>query len=266
MNSSLTDHIRQMLLLGKKIVKTSPLLADEVGTVNVKGDKTIGMDVKIERGLIDYVKQNKLPFNIFSEEIGTVKFHPNPEYLIAFDPLDGSTNYKLGKNLLPYGLLVACYKGLTPKLSDVVAAGAIEHTTNLGWIYDGRVTKTLDGKLVKLDKKWEINKSTPVYLDLYYKKAYAAFSPLPEKVHVRWMGSNIASLIYTLSQVSAVLGAYQMRPEEIGTMVSLIKGAGGVAVDHKGRDLGRQDFSTETTYQILAGNKSVVDFMVSQLG
>ena len=254
-----------MLLLGKKVIKSNPQLTEEVGTINVKGDKTIGIDRKVEQSLIDYIKNNNLPVNVFSEEIGAVKFHSNPTHIIAFDPLDGSTNYKLGKNLLPYGLLIACYKGLTPKLKDVVASGAIEHTTNLGWIYDGQVTKTLEGKVVKFDKKWEINKSTPVYLDLYYKKAYDVFSPLPEKVHIRWMGSNIASLTYTMAQVSAVLGAYQMRPEEVGTMVSLIKGAGGIAVDHKGNGLGEKDFSTDNTYQILAGNKDVVSFMVSQL-
>lgn len=265
MNISLDKHVYLMLLLGKAIITTTPLLANEVGTINVKGDKTIGMDIKIEQALISYIKKNNLPFNIFSEEIGTIKFHSNPTHLIVFDPLDGSTNYKLGKNLLPYGLLIACYEGLAPKLKNVVASGAIEHTTNLAWIYDGQVTKTLGGEVVKLDKKWEISKSTPVYLDLYYKKAYDAFSPLPEKVHIRWMGSNIGSLTYTMMQASAVMGAYQMRPEEIGTMVSLIKGAGGIAVDHKGNDLGEKDFSTDLTCQILAGNKDVVEFMVNQL-
>jgi len=265
MNLSLDEHIRQILLIGKNVIASSPLLANETGIINVKGDKTIGMDVKMEQEIISYIKKNNLPVDIFSEEIGTIKFHPNPTHTIVFDPLDGSTNYKLGKNLLPYGLLIACYNGLTPRFKDVVASGAIEYTTNLGWIYDGKITRSLDNKVVKLDKRWNISKSTPVYLDLYYKKAYDAFSLLPEKVHIRWMGSNIGSLTYTLAQVSAVMGAYQMRPEEIGTMVSLIKGAGGVALDHKGNDLGEVVFSTENTYQILAGNKDVVNFMVNQL-
>jgi len=265
MKFSLTQHIRNMLLLGKKIITTTPHLAKEVGSINAKGDKTIGMDIKVEQVLIDYIKKNNLPFNIFSEEIGTINFHPNPTHIIVFDPLDGSTNYKLGKNLLPYGLLIACYEGLNPKLKNVVASGAIEYTTNLSWIYDGRTTKTLKGEQVNLKKRWEINQSTPVYFDLYYKKAYDAFAPLAQKIHIRWTGSNIGSLTYTMAQISTVMSAYQMRPEEIGTMTSLIKGAGGIAVNHKGQDLGEEYFSTEKTYQILAGNKKVVDFIVEKL-
>ena len=265
MELPLAQYIRNMLLLGRKIITTTPLLVKEVGTINAKGDKTIGMDVKMEQALIDYIKQNNLPFNIFSEEIGTIKFHSNPTHTIVFDPLDGSTNYKLGKNLLPYGLLIACYQGLNPQLKNVVASGAIEYTTNLGWIYDGKITKTLKGGAVKLNKKWDIGQSTPVYFDLYYKKAYDAFAPLAQKIHIRWTGSNIGSLTYTMAQISTVMGAYQMRPEEIGTMVSLIKGAGGIAVNLKGQDLGEEYFSAEKTYRILAGNKEVVKFILNKL-
>lgn len=265
MDMPLDQHVFQMLQLGKKIITTSPLLSEETGKINVKGDKTIGMDIKIEEELINYVKENDLPCNIFSEEIGIIKFHTHPTHTIVFDPLDGSTNYKLGKNLLPYGLLIACYQGLTPKLKDVVVSGAIEYTTQLGWIYDGHITKTLEGEQVRLDKKWSINQSMPVYFDLYYKKAYDAFAPLAQQLHIRWSGSNIGSLTYTMAQVSAVMGAYQMRPEEIGTMVSLIKGAGGIVVDHKGNDLGEYAFSSKNVYQIIAGNREVVEYAVHKL-
>lgn len=265
MSMPFDQHIYQMLQLGKKIINTSPLLSQETGTVNVKGDKTIEMDVKIENELITYIKENNLPFNIFSEEIGTMQYHSHPTHTIVFDPLDGSTNYKLGKNLLPYGLLIACFRGLNPQLKDVVTSGAIEYTTQLGWIYDGHRTTTLEGQRVILDKDWIINSFTPVYFDLYYKKAYDAFAPLAQQLHIRWSGSNIGSLTYTMAQVSAAMGAYQMRPEEIGTMVSLIKGAGGIAVDHKGNDLGEYVFSSESVYQIIAGNKAVVEFAIRKL-
>jgi fructose-1,6-bisphosphatase/inositol monophosphatase family enzyme len=265
MELSFEDHIRKILLLVHNIVIDSPILDKDTGVVNVKGDNTIMMDKKLEDAIIDYIKNNDLPFNIFSEEIGTIEFHPNPTHLIVFDPLDGSTNYKLGKNLLPYGLLIACYRGLQPKIKDIIASGGIEHITNKGWLYDGKVTKTFDGEEVDLNKEWTISKSTPVYLDLYYKKAYEKFSAFPEKVHVRWNGSNISSLLYIMSGVGAVMGSSQMRPEEIGAVVSLIRGAGGLATDLEGNDLGEYDFSTESTYPLLAGNKDVVEAMLQYL-
>ncbi len=259
------DHFRAMLALGKQTVLTNPPLTDETGATNVKGDKSIGMDVQVETILLDYIKQNDLPVCVFSEEIGTVQYHPSPTHLIVFDPLDGSTNYKLGKNFLPHGLLIACYAGTKPKLNNIIAAGAIEYTTHQGWIFDGAQTKTINGEPVDLNHDWIISKSTPVNFDLYYPAAYQAFAHLPGKVHVRWSGSNVGSLTYTLSGVSAAMGALLMRPEEIGTMVALIKGAGGKAVDLHGNDLGEEEFSIDRTYAMIAGDKTVVDFIVNNL-
>lgn len=258
-------HITQMLSLGKQIVKNNPLLTDEIGTINVKGDKTIGMDVKIEKALIDYIKKNNIPANIFSEEIGMIKFHPKPEYLIAFDPLDGSTNYKIGKNIYPYGLLIAIYKGLNPKLKDVIAAGAIEYSHDLAWLYSDNKTVDLKGNEIKLKNNWTVDRHTPIYLDLYYKEGYFAYTPLAEKLFIRNMGSTIGNLSYVLENIAAGLGGVCMRPEEIGTIIALIKGAGGIAVNHKGEDLGEEEFSPDKTYEILAGARNVIDFALKQI-
>lgn len=136
MNISLKDHVLQMLLLGKKIIRTTPLLISEVGTVNVKGDKTIGMDLKIEQAMIDYIRNT---------------------------------------------------------------------------------------------------------------------------------GSNIGNLSYVLENIAAGLGGVCMRPEEIGAVVSLIKGAGGIAVNHQGKDLGEEEFSSDKTYEILAGAQDVIKFTLEQI-
>jgi len=265
MQNSFQEHVLKMLEIGKKIIAKNPLLTKEVGTINVKGDKTIAMDVKMEQALIDYIKKNNLPVIIFSEEIGTLKLHPHPTHLIVFDPLDGSTNYKLGKNFLPYGLLIACYHGIKPKLKDIIAAGAVEYTTNSGWIYNGQQTMTLKNKPVNLNKKWEITRSTPAYFDLYRKFAFLSFEPLVEKFSLRWNGSTIACLLYVLNEAAAIFGSHYMRPEEIGAIVGLIKGAGGAVVDFQGKDLGEEFFSTEKNYPIIVGNKDAVKYAVKVL-
>ncbi|PIZ42309.1 hypothetical protein CO181_02585 [candidate division WWE3 bacterium CG_4_9_14_3_um_filter_43_9] len=265
MKTDCQTYIKEMLEIGNKLIKESPILGEETGSVNAKGDKTIEMDVKIEQAIIDYVRRNELPFNIFSEEIGFINIHPKPQYVLVFDPLDGSTNYRVGKGLFPYGLMIALYKGLKPKLCDIVSSGFAEHTTNKWWTYDGSKTRDSHGKVVILSHNWKVHRSTPVHFDLYYKKAYDTFSSLAEKIHIRWGGSNTSSLLYVLSETSAAMGALLMRPEEIGTVVSLIKGAGGITVDHKGKDLGNYIFSPDETYQLLAGDKKIVEFAVSQL-
>ncbi len=249
------DLVQNLLQIAKETFDTSPLLDSEIGTTNVKGDRTIGMDVKIEELFIDYLKKNNLPVEVFSEEAGIVKLNKNPEYLVVFDPLDGSTNYKTGKGLLPYGTLVAIYKGSKPKLKDIVAAGALEYTSKLSWVYDGKKTTDQNDNLVKLDKDWIINQKTSVYFDLYYKLAYDQFAPLAQKVHIRWCGSNVGSLTYVLSEVAAIMGSACMRCEEIGAMYGLVKGAGGITTDHQGRDIGEEIFSPEKTYPMISGNR-----------
>lgn len=265
MTDDFVKHVKAMLLSARKIFSSSPLLVKETGITNVKGDHSIEMDVKIEKAFIDYLKEQKLPVEIFSEEIGVVSICKNSKYLVVFDPLDGSTNYKVGLGFLPFGVMIAVYKGLTPKIKDIVAAGAIEQTRNLGWIFDGEITTDLDGRKISLKEDWKINRSTPFYLDLYYKEGYKAYSLLPEKIFVRNTGSSIGNLSYVLSNAASGLGHVRMRPEEVGTVYSLIKGAGGIAIDHEGKDLGEKFFDTNVLYQILAGSEKVVEFVSQEI-
>jgi fructose-1,6-bisphosphatase/inositol monophosphatase family enzyme len=264
MNNSLLKHVKNMLEIGKKVVFDSPLLADEIGTVNAKGDHTIAMDKAVEDALIEYIKSNNIPANIFSEEIGEIKFHENPKYFIAFDPLDGSTNYKIGKNIFPYGLLIAIYDGLKPKLNSVVAAGAIEYSKDLSWTFYENKTFDKNDQLVEIKNDWPLDRHTPIFLDLYYKSGYELYRPLAEKLFIRNIGSTIGNLSYVLSNIASGLGGVCMRPEEIGAIYSLIKGAGGITVDHHGNDIGEKVFSPQDTYQILAGSKNAIEFAISQ--
>lgn len=265
MNDFLLEHVKKMLEIGKKIVSENPLLDHDLGVINAKGDHTIAMDKAVEDALIEYIKSNNIPANIFSEEIGEIEFHDNPKYLIAFDPLDGSTNYKIGQNIYPYGLLIAIYDGLEPKLNDVVAAGAIEYSRNLLWTFFEKRTFDQNNELVQIKNDWILDRHTPIFLDLYYKSGYELYRPIAENLFIRNIGSTIGNLSYVLSNISAGMGGVCMRPEEIGAIYSLIRGAGGITVDHSGNDIGNRVFSSKETYQILAGSKSVINYAVEQL-
>lgn len=262
MSKSLFQHVQKMSSLARDIVVNNPTLSQKTGKVNAKGDETIAMDAMIEDALIKYIQENNIPANIFSEEVGEVTFYKKPKYLISFDPLDGSTNYKIGKNIYPYGLLIAVYDGAKPKVRDVVVSAAIEFSRDESWFFHGGKTFDQDQKPVVLITDWELSKRTPVFLDLYYKEGYEMYRPLAEKVFVRNIGSTIGNLSYTLNNIASGLGGVCMRPEEIGAIYSLIKGAGGVAIDHSGHDVGEKEFSPNATYQILAGSPKVVKYAI----
>jgi fructose-1,6-bisphosphatase/inositol monophosphatase family enzyme len=262
---NLSRNIKEMLIMGFEVAKSSNNSGKGTGEINTNGEETIELDKILENLYIDYIKKNNLPWNIFSEEVGWVKFHPNPEYTIAFDPLDGSANYKFGNNLLPYGTLMAVYRGVNPKIGDVLASGAMDFTTEKGYVFDGNQTKDFDNNKIVIKNDWQIDRTMPVNFDLYWKKSYDLFSPLAEKIHIRWCGSVVGSLMYLLEGASAVMGAPCLKPEEVGAVTSLVLGAGGV-VDWTGEmKLAEQSFDTDKKYGLIGGGEKVVDFVVGKL-
>jgi fructose-1,6-bisphosphatase/inositol monophosphatase family enzyme len=260
-----TSHIKHLLGYGKELISNNPGMNEETGNINTKGDKTIVMDAKIETLFLNYIKENKLPVKVFSEEIGIVDTHPSPEYIMAFDPLDGSTNYRVGNNLYPYGFLIAVYKGLNPQIKDVVAAGALEITHNMGFIFNGTETQSINGEKIILKQDWPLTLSTPIYLDLYRKTYYDGYSSLAEKLYIRNTGSTVGNISFVLANVASGMGHPKIKAEEIGAIYGLIKGAQGEVVDHQGDDLGNSLFNFSGNYQLIAGAKNITGYMVENI-
>ncbi len=255
-----------MLVAQRAFLTSSSSSKKEVGTTNSKGDRSLGMDVAIEKAVICHIQEQHLPVQIYSEEAGVVNgAHQNPKSTFSMDPLDGSVNYKYGKGKLPFGTLVAFFKGLNPVLDDVVAAGVIEYTSGDFFIFDGKKTVDQHGKKVTLSADWKVHKTTPVYLDTFYTEGVKAYTKFTQEVFIRGSGSVVGNLTYTLSNISAAMGGISVRAEEIGAVYGLIKGAGGVIVDHEGIPLGTKLFNPKGEYQLLAGNEHVINFMVRQM-
>lgn len=255
-----------MLVAYEVFLRGSSSFKNEVGTTNSKGDRSLGMDVAIEQAVVAHIQKNGWPVQIYSEEAGVIEgSHPNPTYTFSMDPLDGSTNYKYGKGKLPCGTLVAFFKGLNPALDDVVACGVIDFTTGEFFIFDGKKTLDQDGKKVILNPDWHVHKTTPVYLDTFYKEGMKAYTEFAQEVFIRGSGSVVGNLIYTLSNISAVMGGISVRAEEIGAVYGLIKGAGGIIIDHEGTPLGGKLFDPKAEYQLLAGNEQVCNFMIRRM-
>lgn len=261
------DCVHDTLLVAQKaFLAGSSTSRNEVGTTNAKGDRSLGMDVAIEMAVITYIQERNLPVQIYSEEVGVVEgSHLNPQYTFSMDPLDGSVNYKYGQGNLPFGTLVAFFKGLNPILDDVVACGMIEHTTGNFFIFDGKQTVDQNGNKVVLNPDWQVHKTTPVYLDTFYKEGMKAYTEFAQEVFIRNSGSVVGNLTYTLSNISAVMAGISVRAEEIGAVYGLIKGAGGVIVDHEGTPLGEKRFDPQGEYRLLAGNERVCNFMVRKM-
>lgn len=265
MEVNLVNHVKSLLQLGTRLVKANPRLTKATGLINTTGEESIAMDVLLEKKFIEYIRINKISARVFSEEMGMINIAQKPDYLITIDPLDGTNNYKVGKGLLPFGTLVAVYQGTKPLIRDVIVAGAIEYSTSQAWIYAEGKTKDLKGNPIKLKTDWQIDISTPLYLDLYHDEGYETYVSLSKKVFIKNTGSTIGNLSYLLSNVASGLGLLKMGAEEVGAVYALIKGAGGAVTDYRGKSLGENPLSPQRKYQFLAGSQPIVDFVVSEL-
>jgi len=259
-------HIIEIMRLVQKFLHETPFSNQKINSINSNGEQSMAMDIKIENHVIEYIKSNKLPYKVFAEEKGDIELNNSPKYYVTFDPLDGSTNYSVGQGLLPYGFLISIYNNLNPKIGDVVSAGAFEYTTGNMWIYDQGKTYSLhNSKIVNINEIIYPDTHTPVYIDLYRRKSYDLYSKIVEKVFIRNTGSTIGNLNLTLSKASTMLGGSVIKPEEIGSIYALIKGAGGKVINENGEDLGEISFNPDRTYDVIAGNTNVVNFVLGLL-
>ena len=263
-NLELLNHTKNLMQIGAEKVRMSPHLATETGTLDAKGTPTIAMDKALEKTFLQYIEANQLPVTIYSEDSNDLtSYHAQPNYLLLIDPLDGSTNYKIGYGLLPFGSFFTIFKNFKPQLSDVVVAGAIEYTSNQRFVSIDGQTADIDGHIVRLKSDWPLEPVPPtVHLELY-KDGYEAFAPLSKKLRIFNQGALVNSVTSVLSNISALMGGIAVRSEEIGALYALITGAGGVMVDLQGNDIGNQPLDHARKYEILAGSKSVVEYALS---
>lgn len=256
----LARHTAEMLNIGRQTVRKNPFLIKEIGTTNTKGDRTIEMDTTLEAAFLDYIEKNNLPVWVYSEEIGLIKARSNPEFFVAFDPLDGTRNYISGRGLLPFGSLVAFYQGTKPQLKDVVAAGAIEYTTDRLFLFGDGKTTDETGNEILLRTDWESDRNTPVYLETY-AAGYDYYRPIGRKLFVKNQGALVSSLMYVLNNCAAAMGGIAVKSEEIGAIYALINGAGGLTIDSKGNGIQNLVLDHNRKYDVLAGSKSTVELM-----
>lgn len=117
------------------------------------GDLTSEADKAAEEAIIKLVKERLPGATIISEEAG-IKRGGSPTILV--DPLDGSTNAIRG--LPVYSTSIAIAPGNEPRMTDIVAAGVIDHCKNtIYWGYRDAVYK--DWVLVRSSTRASLRES-----------------------------------------------------------------------------------------------------------
>ena len=95
------------------------------------GDLSFNFDVEAEKAVVEVLRKRFENSLIASEETGIIGESRKPDYYILVDPVDGSKNALRGVPFYSTSIVVAD----GPKLSNVLAAGLIDHSS--GEIYLG---------------------------------------------------------------------------------------------------------------------------------
>lgn len=124
------DAIQEALEAGRSALKEALQAEKRPEKRGAYGDLSYSFDIAAEQAIVNVLKRRFHKAVIASEEMGVVEPR-EPDYYILVDPVDGSKNAFRGIPFYSSAIIVA--NG--PKLSDVFAAGLIDHPT--GELYLG---------------------------------------------------------------------------------------------------------------------------------
>ncbi len=194
----LREIIKEALLEARRALREA--LSEGLTGVESKGsfgDLSHKFDILTEKAIIDVIKKRiKRPY-IISEEIGYLPCE-DPELYVLIDPVDGSNNVAHG---LPfYASSIALSK--SPLISDVLAAGVIDHATGKLYIGDKDAGVIVDGRPPSMSTVRSLQNAL-VFADLASMKRESSRRDWCTKIitgarHVRFFGAASLEIAYIL--------------------------------------------------------------------
>lgn len=99
------------------------------------GDTQFNIDDVAENAVKDFIKNHAtMPFALYTEDSGFIKFADQPQYLLIIDPIDGTRPTSAGLEMGMISIALAPFKKDKILLSDVNMAVLME-IKNGAWIY-----------------------------------------------------------------------------------------------------------------------------------
>lgn len=261
---------------GEKIIKQGDLFGDAVNDTEIKADLVLGETIKqkiIESGL-----PCKITIEGNNGDYFTDVKSDKPFYGVCVDPLDGSLNFAhKGDTVgLPYSSCITvlrCNVGKLATFADVTAAGVIDLRSGDRWIAfkdeQNQYHTTLNGKITSTRKVERLDIGSMIVIgEMYYPQNRELLAGIfsGEKGWLRNPGSAAYEMALVSSGQVVLYICDRQKQHELGAAYALVKGAGGIAIDFEGKDLGSHvcDFKTQMPV-ILAANQKIADQMVQRI-
>lgn len=157
--------------------------------------------------------------------------------------------------------------------ADIVACGVIDHRSGDLWIAyfdDNGVLKAIvNGFNAYTDQRFILDLgSMIVFGEMYYPENRALLMKIfaNSKGWLRNPGSAAYEMAMVSSGSAVAFICDRQKQHELGAGYLLVNAAGGVAIDHNGKDLGEYEyvFNTQTSV-ILAANRSIADELLRRI-
>jgi myo-inositol-1(or 4)-monophosphatase len=234
---------------------------EHVVDISTRGDRAIS------RALIDFFRASAMPATLQSEESGRIDLVTRPEYLIAFDDLDGTDNFFRGGELLPYCTVISILAGTTPSFADTIAAGIIEHRTGALWLAEKGKGCLFQGIAAHTSQKIEMNRRMLVTID-HYGSAHdlSRLAALHSRAWIKDFGSSGFHLAGVASGMFDAYVSTAQKGHEIAAGYLLIKEAGGCVFDMSGQPLDTRSYDFNGVNDVVAsGTESLARHILALL-
>ena len=295
----LSQLLRDIALAGKIInreVNKSGLLdiAGAYGTTNVQGEEQQKLDVIADIRFTRALKNGGEVCAIISEEEDElIRLNPNSRYVVAMDPLDGSSNIDVNVSI---GTIFSIYRRVTPigspvQMEDVlqkgvkqVAAGYILYGSSTMIVYttghgvNGFTYEPSIGEFVLSHSDMKCPKDGKIYS--VNEGSYNSFEPAvqnyiqyckDQKFSARYIGSLVADFhrnmlkggIYLYPKTEAAPNGKLRLMYESNALAFIAEQAGGMATTGEKRIMELEPSELHQRTPLYIGSKNMVEKAMS---
>ena len=223
------------------------------------GDVMKPVDLAAENAIVDILSHHRLSFTLISEESGCKQFgtHPDDCY-VTVDPIDGTTNLMHG---LPfYASSIAVSR--KPQLSSVYAGMVADLHHNVAYTAFLGEGAYCNGECISTSKTTSLDEAmVGIDLNAYRTKLPTyIFTTLYENIkHTRHFGANAPEVCFVAAGLTDAFIDLRnkIRTTDVAAGFLIVKEAGGVVTDSKGKPIDVPLDPKQTLSFIASGNPEI---------
>jgi myo-inositol-1(or 4)-monophosphatase len=236
-----------------KVHENLGMAGEEIINKNQFGDTAVKADIECEKIVINYLKKQKVPIRIISEEHGTTDLCDEPIYLGILDGIDGSKVYKENRGKGRYGTMLGIFNNLDPIYNDYIFGGIMEHFTNR-LFYSMKdqgcfVIENNKDKKIEVSNCSNLDSNTRIYadtnFDLALNSTFIKDTYISKLGEYKITGCDSTATHYidlATGKVDLVLECTRKGNLEMAIGYGFIKEAGGVMMGDEGEDIGNKKY------------------------